>query len=299
LENKKNDIIILLGFDVETDCGSWSPFYEGVKKGTPLLLSLLDTKKVKGTFFFTGEAAKLHPEICRSVLDNGHEIGCHSLLHETVGDPIYEIPGIKPLLPSEVKGRLETATAWVTEASGKKPISFRCPRLWGSTSVVNALEELGYVSDASYPMYFYEKQLVPYHPDSKNWLEKGELNIVEIPNFADMTIKSNDEYKRDRDQWPKFRTEGAGKLMVHINNFINMVTSQGLPAVICFYFHPWEFVKLPDKFRFAEGVVIPDNYLIKNCGDYAVKQLDILIDSLKDKGAVFKTAEEIYKDYKW
>ena len=32
---------VVLGFDMETDIGSWTPFYEGLTKGTPRLLDLL------------------------------------------------------------------------------------------------------------------------------------------------------------------------------------------------------------------------------------------------------------------
>ncbi len=295
----KKDILVILGFDMETDCGSWSPYYNGLMKGTPLLLDLLSKKGIKGTFFFTGEAAKLHPEVCKDVLKNGHELGCHSLYHETVGDPIFEIPGVKPLLPEEVENRLKIATDLITKVAAKRPVSFRCPRLWGSTAVVNSLEKLGYIADVSYPMYYYEKQLVPYHPSKNNWLEKGKLKIIEIPNFADMTIDSNDPYKRDRDQWPLFRTKSADALVLHIDNFIEYVHKKNLPVVLCFYFHPWEFIEMPEKFHYGESTVIPDYFLVKNCGKYALKQLEKLIDNLKGEEAIFITTKEIAKSFNW
>lgn len=292
---QENEFYAILGFDMETDCGSWSPFYNGLVKGTPELLSLLEKKDLNATFFFTGEAADKHPEVVKMILEKNpnHEIGCHGLYHETVGDPIFDIPGIKPLLPEEVKNRLKVATGMIEEVYGKKPVSFRSPRLWGSTTVVNSLEELGYVADASYPMYYYEKQLTPYHPSRENWLEKGDSKIIEIPNFADMTISSQDKYKRDRDQWPLFRTKSGGELLKHIDNFIGFVRARNLPIVLCFYFHPWEFIKMPRKFSYGEGAVIPDRPLIKNCGKYALKQLEVVIDGLIERGATFLTAKDI------
>jgi len=298
---ENNGLYTILGFDMETDCGSWSPFYKGLVKGTPKLLALLKEKNISATFFFTGEASDKHPEIIKMIIDTDerHEIGCHSLYHETVGDPIFEIPGIKPLLPEEVKNRIKVATEMLEKAYGKKPVSFRAPRLWGSTAVVNSLEELGYVADASYPLFFYENQLIPYHPSSRNWLEKGDLKIVEIPNFADMTVKPKDRYKRDRDQWPVFRTKSGRELLKHIDNFIMYVKERSLPVVLCFYFHPWEFIKMPPKFSYGEGVVIPDRPLVKNCGDYALNQLRIVIEELLQKGATFVTAKELALNYRW
>jgi peptidoglycan/xylan/chitin deacetylase (PgdA/CDA1 family) len=298
--DKLKNIFVIFGFDMETDVGSWTPFYNGLLEGTPLILDLLKKKDVKATFFFTGEAAKLHPPICRLVDDKNHEVGAHSLYHETVGDPIFDIPGVKPLLKSEVKPRLILTTEILKEAlGGKNALSFRSPRLWGSTEVVNSLEELGYKSDLSYPLYYYEKQLVPYHPSKDSWLEKGDLKIIEVPNFADLTIKSEDPYGRDRDQWPLFRIIGAKELMVHINNFIEFLFNKEFPAVICFYFHPWEFIKMPTEFHYAEGTVIPDEFITKNCGKFALKQLEILIDMLLDKNAKFFTARDIALNFKW
>ncbi|MEN6401451.1 MAG: polysaccharide deacetylase family protein [Armatimonadia bacterium] len=292
-----SDITVLFGFDMETDVGSWGINYEGVTQGTPKLLKLYAEKGVKGTFYFTGETARLHPEVVQAVHAAGNEVGCHSLYHETVGDPIFDIPGVKPLLVEEVPFRLKVATDWVTEVLGEQPVSFRSPRLWGSTAVCNALNDMGYVSDASYPLYFYEKQLVPYHPSSHDWTETGDLKLVEIPNFCDMTLNSTDEYHRDRDQWPLFRNKSAEELMQNIDNFIGYVRERNLPVVLCFYFHPWEFMPMPTRLHYGEGAVEPDYFLVENCGDYAMEQFTILIDLLKSRDAKFATAKEIAAEW--
>ena len=57
-------IYALLGVDMETDVGSFTPFYEGTKHGTPLLLDLFREKGVRGTFFFTGDCAAENPGRC-------------------------------------------------------------------------------------------------------------------------------------------------------------------------------------------------------------------------------------------
>jgi len=292
-----HNLTVVFGFDMETDIGSWSPYYAGVTQGTPKLLDLLDRQQATATFFFTGDAARLHPEVVQSIARAGHEVGCHSLYHETVGDPLFEIPGVKPLLPEEVPFRLRVATEWVTESLGEQPVSFRCPRLWGSTAVVNALDDLGYVADASYPLYFYGEQLVPYHPSAEDWTKPGDLRLLEIPNFADMTVDSTDEYHRDRDQWPLFRNKSARDLMRHIDNFIGYVSERRLPVVLCFYFHPWEFVPMPAKLHYGEGAVEPDYFLIENCGDYALEQFAALVAMLKERSATFTTAKQLAADW--
>ena len=129
---------------METDVGSYTPYYEGVQHGTPLMLSLLEKFGIKATFFWTGHAAENNPDIVKLVRDSGHEIGCHGLYHETLGDPIFPLPNNMPVLPSEVEGRLKLATSIVKDTSGITPVSFRSPSLWGSTNLVNILEKRGY-----------------------------------------------------------------------------------------------------------------------------------------------------------
>jgi peptidoglycan-N-acetylglucosamine deacetylase len=286
-------ITVVLGFDCETDVGSWTPYYEGLAHGTPLLLDVLDRRSAAATFFFTGDAADGHPDVVRRVAVRGHEVGCHTLYHETVGDPIFDIPGLRPLLPEEVPLRLRRATERVENALGRQPVSFRCPRLWGSTAVVNALEDLGYVADATYPLYHFGERLVPYHPSRTDWTAEGHSRIVEIPNFADMTIESRDPYGRDRDQWPLFRTESAQALLRHVDNFIGYVSTRGLPVVLCFYLHPWEFWPMAAEYHFGEGTFVPDQFIVKNCGEYALEQLGLLIEGLVNRGGTFVTAREL------
>ena len=285
---------VIIGVDVETDIGSFTPFYEGVKHGVPLLLDMFERHGITGTFYFTGHSAKENPEIARLAAQSPNEVGCHSLFHETVGDELFPIPGVYPLLPEEVFPRIKLATEWVEAASGVRPVSFRCPRLWGSTAVVNALEKLGYTTDASYPMYFYRQRFAPYHPSKDDWTQEGDMKLLEIPNFADMTMESKDSpLERDRDQWPLFRTKGADYMAEMIKGFARFTQARGLPTVICLYIHPWEFVPMQESYSFGEATVIPAAFITRNCGEKAVVEFEKLIGLLKGMGAEFLTAREL------
>ena len=286
---------VVLGFDMETDVGSWTPFYDGLVKGTPRLLRLLDRKRATSTFFFTGDAAREHPEVVRAARDAGHEVGNHSLYHETMGDEILPIPGLKPLLPSEVPGRLKAAEALITSALGRRPRSFRAPRLWGSTALLNALEDMDYVADASYPMFFHRDRLAPYHPSRRDWTRPGRMRILEIPNAADMGMRSRDPVGRDRDLWPIFRTQGSDAVMARLVSFARVVERRRLPLVICLYFHPWEFAPMPQGLiRYGEGAVLPDKFIVRNCGAPALRELSRLIDALRSRfNAEFLSADQL------
>lgn len=285
---------VFLGVDMETDVGSFTPFYEGVKNGTPLLLELFKRNNVKGTFFFTGDCARENPEVVRMVADSGNEVGCHSLYHETVGDELFPIPGVKPLLPHEIKPRLSLAKEWVQEAADVKVTSFRSPRLWGSTAVVNALEELGFTCDVTYPMYYYREQFAPYHPSRTDWTKKGESTVLEVPNFADMTMESQDPgLERDRDQWPLFRTKGGKYMLERSKAFLDFCDEKGVARVLAYYIHPWEFWPMEASYNFGEATVIPEEFITKNCGSQALEELEILIKGLAAMGSEFVTARDL------
>lgn len=289
---------VVFGFDMETDIGSYTPFYDGVQHGTAPVLDILEKHKIPATFYWTGHAAEKNPKMLIRVAKGGHETGCHGLFHETLGDELFPLPNNWPILPSEVAGRLERATNIITNVLGERPVSFRCPRLWGSTQVVNVLEDLGYVSDASLPLYFYGNPITPYHPSSTDWTKKGSMKIVEIPNFCDLDMESDDPYQRDRDQWPLFRTKGADALIEKCEKFISYVSSYGERPVLCFYFHPWEFYPMPtDSIDLGECKVTPNYFIVENCGDYALSQFNKLCEQLKNLGGRFMTAGDLVKAY--
>jgi hypothetical protein len=205
-------------------------------------------------------------------------------------------------LPEEVYPRIEKATNIVEDITGEKVVSWRCPRLFGGTEVTNSLETLGYECDATYPMYYYGNQLFPYHPSKDSWLNEGSLNLIEIIQFADMGMESEDPYGRDKDPWPVYRTRSTAELIPHIESFIRYIETNDKsqkPLVLCFYLHPWEFWEMPEGLiHFGEGGVFPDPFLVKGCGEYCLNQIEILIDWLLSKEAVFLTAGACARKWK-
>jgi len=48
---------------------------------TPLVLDQLQAMGAKATFFLIGECAEKYPEIVQRIIDEGHEVGCHTYSH--------------------------------------------------------------------------------------------------------------------------------------------------------------------------------------------------------------------------
>jgi hypothetical protein len=119
------------------------------------------------------------------------------------------------------------------------------------------------------------------------------MSIVELPNFADLSLISHDPYGRDLDQWPLFRTEGAEALLQHIDNHAGYCRDRNVEPFLCFYLHPWEFYSMPtEPIHYGEATVIPDPFIVRNCGPYAVEQLDALVGALLARGTRFVQARE-------
>lgn len=100
---------------------------------TPALLDLLAEHGVRATFFFTGDAARRHPDMVRRAAAEGHEIANH-------GWDESLLTGLDAL---EVRRRLERAQQALREQSGREPRLFRPAgaRLDGAT--VAAARALG------------------------------------------------------------------------------------------------------------------------------------------------------------
>jgi len=156
------------------------------------------------------------------VRDAGYEIGCHSLYHETLGDPIFPLPNNWPLLPSEVEGRLREATRIVREVSGVRPVSFRCPRLWEARRWSTCWKSWATWPTPRFRCTFYRDSFVPYHPSPRIGRGRAGCGSLKSPIFADLSMKSSDQYQRDRDQWPVYRTESAEFLMQKADSFIGV-----------------------------------------------------------------------------
>jgi peptidoglycan-N-acetylglucosamine deacetylase len=283
---------LILSFDMETDLGSWSRATRGITAGTPEILRLLRSHRVPATFFYVGREAQAHPASVRQVLADGHEIGCHTMYHETVGQPVYDVPVGGFILDAEIGPRLELATAAVEQVAGVRPVSFRAPRLFGSAALLCALDRLGYVADSSFPAYFHGRDFRPYHPARGDWTRDGDLAILEIPPFFDADAMDGGEQNRERDQWPRLRLKGSDWFTDLARRMFKHVEAQGAAAPLCVYLHPWEFVPMPRDVHTDESTIALKPFLYENTGTPALRALDEFLGAMRDDGVRFVTMRD-------
>ena len=69
------------GTRLETD---WARFEPRIERNVDRILGLLADHDQKATFFCLGWVARRHPAVIRAIVAQGHEIGCHSDMHQLV-----------------------------------------------------------------------------------------------------------------------------------------------------------------------------------------------------------------------
>src|SRR3982751_853190 len=91
----------------------------GATTSVPRILDVLDRHQVPATFFIPAMGVMLHPEMVPAIVSRGrHEIGVHGWVHEFwpgIGDTAKE------------QRLLEQSIAYLTNASGKRPVGVRAP----------------------------------------------------------------------------------------------------------------------------------------------------------------------------
>ena len=112
----------------------------GAEVGTHRILEMLDRYQVPATFFVTGVDAMLHPDMMAEILKSGrHEVGVHGWIHE-----------FPPrLAEGEEERLLDRAIAYLTKATGRRPVGYRAPSWAFSGVTLDLIRKKGFLYDSS------------------------------------------------------------------------------------------------------------------------------------------------------
>src|SRR5262245_6739394 len=113
----------------------------GATTSLPRILDLLDRHQVPATFFIPAMGTMLHPEMVPAILSRRrHEIGVHGWIDAFwagIGDVAKE------------KRLLEQSIAYLTKASGKRPVGVRAPSSGFSPQTFDLIRTAGFLYDSS------------------------------------------------------------------------------------------------------------------------------------------------------
>ena len=101
------------------DDGPYPPY-------TGRLLDVLKEKKIRATFFLVGDQARLHPDLVRRMVDEGHTVGLHAFRHRD----------FLKLTEEEKEKDLQQGKEILQSITGKKPNYWRPPHGFRDNSVM-------------------------------------------------------------------------------------------------------------------------------------------------------------------
>lgn len=105
----------------------------------PKLLRILERQEIRATFFVPGFTAECYPDMVRSIVDAGHEVGHHGYLHE-------QMQGIDRETEA---GYLDRGLDALYKAVGVAPVGYRAPWWDLNWQSPGLLAERGFLYDSS------------------------------------------------------------------------------------------------------------------------------------------------------
>lgn len=214
-------------FDPVIDRKDWTGLESRVEKNTERILSLLDEKGIKATFFILGWVAATHPHIVREINSQGHEIGSHGYYHQL----IYSIS------KEHFREDIRRSKKILEDLINHQVLAFRAPTysitkrsMWA----IDILIEEGFLYDSSIFPIRHDRYGVPEAPRFPYIIKSTAGQIIEFPPSTARLFNKN------------FPVSGGAYLRIlpyiYTKWGIKKINSEEKkPALI--YFHPWELDK--------------------------------------------------------
>ena len=192
---------LLVGIDTEGD-NQWDAAarlnqrFENIY-ALPRLHALFARHGVRPTYVITHPVATdaRSSEVLRGLLEAGDcEVGAHHHAWETppcTEEDVRRHPYASNLPLPQFEAQLESLTAAILQATGRRPVSYRSGRFGFSATHVTALERCGYLVESSVAPLFYESHksgpefveapLRPYFLAYDSATTPGSSDVLEVP----------------------------------------------------------------------------------------------------------------------
>jgi polysaccharide deacetylase family protein (PEP-CTERM system associated) len=202
---------------------SWESIPCRVERNIDRILTLLDERQAKATFFTLGWIAERYPSMVKRIVSNGHELASHGWAHQRVSDQ----------KPQEFLDDIVRSKALLEDISGQKILGYRAPSFSiGSNTLwaLDLLEEAGYrYSSSIYPIQ-HDHYGMPNAPRFA-FYPKNNGGLLELPVTTVRLFKRNipaggGGYFR---LWPYTFSHWLLQRINHLEKHSAI-----------FYFHPWE-----------------------------------------------------------
>jgi len=228
------DYYQVTGFENCVFRAEWDQLESRVVASTQIILDVLRSAGVTGTFFILGWVAERFPDLIRDIHAEGHEIGCHGYWHRVV----YQ------QAPDEFRHDLRRARDVIQKVIGETVTAYRAPcfsitrrSLWA----LDILIEEGFTCDSSIYPTVHDRYGIADSPLAPHRICRTNGSLWEFP----MPV-----YRRLGHPWP---IGGGGYLRLYpyalTRHGLRAINHQGRPFAV--YLHPWELD--PDQPSLAPG----------------------------------------------
>lgn len=153
---------------------AWEKHEVRIYEGTEKILTALDERGLKGTFFCVGWIAEHHPKVIQWIAERGHQLGCHSYQHELATRFTRE----------QFKEDTYKAKCLIEDVACQEVNAFRVPsfsithdNLWA----FDVLAELGFKYDSSVFPSHHEFGGLPDFPSTPHIIKTKYGELKEFP----------------------------------------------------------------------------------------------------------------------
>ena len=153
---------------------AWEKHEVRIYEGTEKILTALDERGLKGTFFCVGWIAEHHPKVIQWIAERGHHLGCHSYQHELATRFTRE----------QFKEDTYKAKCLIEDVASLEVNAFRVPsfsithdNLWA----FDVLAELGFKYDSSVFPSHHEFGGLPDFPSTPQIIKTKYGELKEFP----------------------------------------------------------------------------------------------------------------------
>jgi polysaccharide deacetylase family protein (PEP-CTERM system associated) len=199
----------------------WSKFESRLSHNMDTIFSILEKHDQKATFFVVGWMAEQHPEQIRKIVDNGHEVGSHTHLHQLVYEQSVQV------FNEDLKKSIQT----LEQCIGSKVNYFRAPGFSITNDTPWAFEGLlrqGITIDSSiFPASRAHGGFEQFGTAKPAIIESNGMQIKELP------INTHSIFGKD------FIFSGGGYFRLFPYTLIKKFTQQS--DYVMTYFHPRDF----------------------------------------------------------
>jgi len=192
-----------------------------VERNVDMILSLLESKGARATFFTLGWIAERYPQLVRRIVASGHELASHGFGHDRANEQA------EPLFLADIK----LAKVILEDVSGVEVKGYRAPSFsineknpWAFDCIARA-------------GYLYSSSVYPIRHDHYGMPDSPRFSYEVRPGLLEVPVTTMRLFKRN---WP---AGGGGYFRLApyaVSRWLlrRVNGSDGKSAI--FYFHPWE-----------------------------------------------------------